>query len=52
MMEKRLDENKLIELLKLASKAEQKMRESSEGLTALAEKWQDKVKAQFQKSEQ
>lgn len=50
MKEKQLDENQLREILKLASIAEQKMRESSEGLTALAEKWQDKAKAQSQKS--
>ncbi|MDV2991179.1 MAG: hypothetical protein N4J56_000833 [Chroococcidiopsis sp. SAG 2025] len=47
-----LDKNQLKELLELASIAEQKMRESSEGLTALAQKWQDKAKIQFQKSEQ
>ncbi|MGL4623161.1 hypothetical protein [Chroococcidiopsis sp.] len=45
-----LDENQLKQLLELASIAEQKMRESSEGLTALLEKWQDK--AQSQKSRQ
>ncbi|MBD2309193.1 hypothetical protein H6G17_27420 [Chroococcidiopsis sp. FACHB-1243] len=45
-----LDKNQLKELLELASIAEQKMRESSEGLTALAEKWQDKAKDRPQKS--
>ena len=50
MKEKQLDENQLREILKLASIAEQKMRESSEGLTALLEEWQDK--AQVQKSRQ
>lgn len=52
MTEKYLDENQLRELLELASIAEQKMRESSEGLTALANKLQDKAKAQSQKSGQ
>jgi hypothetical protein len=52
MTEKQLDENQLRELLELASIAEQKMRESSEELTALAQKWQDKAKIQSQKLEQ
>ena len=52
MTEKHLDENQLRELLELASVAKQKMRESSEGLTALAQKWQDKAKVRSQKLEQ
>jgi len=39
MTERQLDENQLRELLEFASIAEQKIRESSEGLTALVEKW-------------
>jgi len=52
MTEKQLDENQLRDILKLASIAEQKMRESSERLTALAEQWQNKAKTQSQKSGQ
>lgn len=45
MTQQQLDENKLLELLELARIAEQKMRKSSEGLTALAEKWQHRAEA-------
>lgn len=49
MRQKQLDENKLLELLELAKIAEQKMRESNEGLTALAEKWQSRAKVMLEK---
>ena len=49
MSQKQLDENKLLELLELAKIAEQKMRESNEGLTALAEKWQSRAKVMLEK---
>jgi len=45
------DESKLLELLELARSAEQKMRKSSEGLTALAEKWQHRAEARREKAQ-
>lgn len=50
MTQQQLDENKLLELLELAKIAEQKMRKSSEGLTALAEKWQYRAEARHEKA--
>jgi hypothetical protein len=44
MNQQRLDEKELQKLLDLAKIAEQKLNQSSEGLTALAQKWQQKVK--------
>ena len=44
-MTQQLDEKKLLELLEVARVAEQKMRQSNEKLTALAEKWQHRAKA-------
>ena len=49
LSQKQLDENKLLELLELAKIADQKMRESNEGLTALAEKWQSRAKVMLEK---
>lgn len=43
-MTQQLNEKKLLELLEFAKVAEQKMRQSNEGLTALAEKWQHRAK--------
>ena len=43
-MTQQLDEKKLLELLELGRVAEQKMKQSNEGLTALAEKWQHRAK--------
>ncbi|MFB2921724.1 hypothetical protein [Aerosakkonema funiforme] len=49
------DEKELQEILELAKEAEQKLREMTGGLTALAEKWQqraeDKIAAVVQKQE-
>jgi hypothetical protein len=51
MTQPQLDENKLLELLELARTAEQKMRKSSEGLTALAEKWQNRAETRCKKAQ-
>lgn len=45
MKQQSLDEKQLQELLELARVAEQNMKQSSEGLAALAEKWQHRTKA-------
>jgi hypothetical protein len=50
-MTQQLDEKKLLELLELARVAEQKMEQSNEGLTALAEKWQRRAKTKREKAQ-
>lgn len=51
MTEQQLDEKKLLEILELAKIAEQKMRKSTEGLTALAEKWHYRAEARREKAQ-